>query len=45
MDKILTIEKLLVGGDFNSHVGSDMDGFGEVQGGFRLDEIETITFL
>ena len=30
MDKIVTIEKVLVGGDFNVHVGSDMGGFAEV---------------
>ena len=29
MDKIVTSEKVLVGGDFNGHVGSDMGGFGK----------------
>ena len=28
----MTIQKVLVGGDFNGHVGSDMVGFGEVYG-------------
>ena len=32
MDKVVTSEKMLVGGEFN--VGSDMGGFGEVHGGF-----------
>ena len=27
MDKVVTSEKVLVGGDFNGHVGSDMGGF------------------
>ena len=36
MDKVVTSEKILVGGDFNGHVGSDMAGFGEVHGGLRL---------
>ena len=36
MDKVLTNEKVLVGGDFNGHVGSDMDGFGEVHKGLGL---------
>ena len=26
--------EVLVSGDFNGHVGSDMDGFGELHGGF-----------
>ena len=30
----MTSEKVLVGGDFNDHVDSDMSGFGEVHGGF-----------
>ena len=35
MDKVVTSEKvLLVGGDFNGHVGSDIGGFGKVHGGF-----------
>ena len=32
MDKFVTSEKVLVGGDFNGHVGSDMGGFVEVYG-------------
>ena len=28
----MTSEKVLVGGDFNGHIGSDMGGFGEVNG-------------
>ena len=30
---------MLEGGDFNGHVGSDMGGFGEVHGSFRIGEI------
>ena len=39
MDKVVTSEKLLVGVDFNGHVGSDIGGFGIGQinnGGIRL---------
>ena len=36
MDKVVTSEKVLVGGDLNDHVGSDMGGFGEVHGGFGI---------
>ena len=39
MDKVVTIEKVLVGGDFNGHVGSDMGGFEEVHGGFGIGQI------
>ena len=39
MDKVVTTEKLLVGGDFNAHVGSDMGGFGEVHGGLGTGQI------
>ena len=38
MDKVVTSGKVLVGGDFNGHVGSDMGGFGEVHG--RLDWVK-----
>ena len=38
MDKVVTSEKVLVGGDFNGHVGSDMGGFGEVHGGFGIEQ-------
>ena len=31
--------EVLVGGDFNGHVDSDMDGFGEVHGGVRIGQI------
>ena len=34
MDKVVTIEKVLVSGDINGHVESDVVGFGEVYGGF-----------
>ena len=34
----MTSGKVLVGGDFNGHVGSDMGGFGEVHG--RLDWVK-----
>ena len=36
MEKVVTSEKVLVGGDFNVHVGSVMGGFGEVHGGFGI---------
>ena len=36
MDKVVTSDRVLMGGDFNNHVGSDMEGFGEVHGGFRI---------
>ena len=39
MDKVMTSEKVLVGGDFNGHIGSDKGGFGEVHGGFRIGQI------
>ena len=32
-------EKVLVGGDFNGHVGSDMGSFGEVHGDFGIGKI------
>ena len=39
MGKVVTSEKVLVGGDFNGHVGSDMESFGEVHGGFGIGQI------
>ena len=33
MDKVVT-SAMLVGGDFNGHIGSDMGGFRKVHGGF-----------
>ena len=36
MDKVVTSDNVLVGSDFNGHVGSDMGGFGEVHGGLGL---------
>ena len=39
MDKGVTSEKVLVSGDFNGHVGSDMSGFGEVHGGFGIGQV------
>ena len=36
IDKVV-INKELVSGDFNDHVGSDMGGFGEVNGSFGID--------
>ena len=33
----MTVQKVLVGADFNDHVGSDMVGFGEVYGGFGIE--------
>ena len=38
MDKVVTSE-VLVGGDFNGHVGSDKGSFGEVHGGFGIEQI------
>ena len=38
VDKVVTSE-VLVGGDFNGHVGSDMGGFGEVYGGLGIGKI------
>ena len=39
IDKVVTSEKVLVGSNFNRHVGSDMGAFGEVHGGFRIGQI------
>ena len=39
MDKFVTSDNVLVDGDFNGHVGSDMGGFGEVHGGFGIGQI------
>ena len=39
MDKVVTSEKVLVGGDCNGHVGSDMSGFGEVPWGLEIGQI------
>ena len=39
MDKVVTSEKMLVGGDCNRYVGSDMGGFGEVHGVFGIGQI------
>ena len=36
IDKVATSDKMLMGGGFNCHVGSDMGGFGEVHGGFGI---------
>ena len=36
MEKVVKSEKVLVGGEFNGHVGRDMGGFGEVHGGLGL---------
>ena len=38
IDKDVTSEVLVVG-DFNDHVGSDMGGFGEVHGSFGIAQI------
>ena len=35
MDKIVTSDNALVGGDFNGYVGNDMGSFGEVHGSFN----------
>ena len=39
MDKVVTNDNLLVVSDFNSHVDSDMGGFGEVHGDFGIGQI------
>ena len=39
MDKVVTSEKVLVGGDFDGYVGSDIGGFREVHGGFGIGQI------
>ena len=39
MDKVVTVEKVLVCGDFNFHVGSDMGTFGEVHRSFGIRQI------
>ena len=38
MDKVVTSE-VLVGGDFNGHVGNDTGCFGDVHGGFGIGQI------
>ena len=38
MDKVVTSE-VLVDGNFNGHVGSDMGGFGEVHEGFGIGQL------
>ena len=38
-DKLVTSEKVLVGSNFNGHIGSDMGSFGEVHGGFGIGQI------
>ena len=35
----VTSKKVLVGGDFNGHIGSDMGGFGAVHRGFGIGQI------
>ena len=39
MDKFVTSEKVLMGGDFNDHVGSDIVGFVDVHGDFGIGQI------
>ena len=39
MDKVVTSDNVLLGSDFNGHVGSDMGGFGKVHGGFGIVQI------
>ena len=39
MDKVVTSEKVLVGGDFNGHVGNDMGSFGEAHDSFGIGRI------
>ena len=39
IDRVVASEKVLVGGDFDGHVGNDMGGFGEVCGGLGIGQI------
>ena len=39
MEKVVTSYKVLVRGDFDGHVGSDMGGFGGVYEGLRIVQI------
>ena len=39
MEKVVKGETVLVGGDFNGHVGSDMGTFGEVHGRSGIGQI------
>ena len=39
MEKVVTSQKVLVRGDFDGHVGSDMGGFGGVYEGLRIVQI------
>ena len=39
IDKYVKSEKVLLGGDFNDHVGRDMGSFGEFHGGFVTGQI------
>ena len=39
LDQIMSTKKVLIGGDFNGHVGSDCGGFGEVHGGYRFGQL------
>ena len=38
VDKVVTSE-VLVGGDFNGHIGKDMCSFEEVHGSFEIEQI------
>ena len=39
MDKVETSEQMSVGDNFIGHVGIDMVGFGEVDGGFGIGQV------
>ena len=39
IDNVVTSEKVLVVGDFNGHVVSNMGNFREVHGGFGIGQI------
>ena len=39
MDKVETSEQMSVGDNFSGHVGIDMVGFGEVDGGFGIGQV------
>ena len=42
MDKVVTSEKVLVRGDFDGHVGSDMGVFAEVHEGLRIVQMNDV---
>ena len=39
LDQIMSTKKVLIGGYFNGHVGSDCGGFGEVHGDYGFGRL------